>query len=104
MLYTYKMRPEYNSKNLLLEFSQGVENENFISDLINELSVFEMKIFDIADLWMNDEVIMNLNSNIGNFILSKDIWGLAFILSDVNQEGIIKIDSILSKSNKFNRQ
>ncbi|KIX22654.1 hypothetical protein SY27_02185 [Flavobacterium sp. 316] len=101
--YKYHFRPEYNSKNLLIAFISGVENENFISDLFNSIVEINPKITEISDLWMNDEYLFEIDSDMGTFLYSKDIWDLAFLMSKDNQECLHKINSILSKDEKFEK-
>jgi hypothetical protein len=101
--YKYRFRPEYNSENLLIEIFSGVEKEIFLSDLLNSIVEINPKIDEIADLWMNDEFIFEIQSDIGNFLLSKDIWDLAFIMSENNQECVNRINSILLKDNRFEK-
>ncbi|MCW0487193.1 hypothetical protein [Riemerella anatipestifer] len=100
--YKYHLRPEYKSENLLIEIFSGVENEKFLSELLNSISEINPKIEAIADLWMSDEIILTIYSECGNFSLSKDIWNLAFIMSN-NQKCIHKINSILSKDARFEK-
>ena len=99
--YTYKYRPEYGSDNYLLEFNIGPDNKIFISDLTN--SLIEIKpTFEIVDeLFVFDEIHMEMKSEIGLFDLWIDSWGLSFIMSEENQEGIKIINSILSKNMNF---
>nr|WP_294938613.1 hypothetical protein [uncultured Flavobacterium sp.] len=101
--YKYHFRPEYNSENLLIEIFSGVENEKFLSDLLNSIIEINPKIEGITDLWMNDEFIFEVHSDSGNFLLSKDIWDLAFIMSENNQECVHKINSILLKDKRFEK-
>lgn len=99
-MYKYRYRPGYKSNKLLIEFVTGVESDSFLTDLLITLEEIDVKVHSIMDLWMNDEVMTNLNSSVGDFTLSKDIWDLGFIMSD-NQETIKIIESFLSKSNLF---
>lgn len=101
--YKYHFRPEYSSENLLLEFINGVENKSFLSDLLNSINEINPKIEEISDLWMNDEFILEVQSDIGNFSLSKDIWDFAFIISENNQECVNRINSILLDDNRFEK-
>jgi hypothetical protein len=101
--YKYRFRPEYNSENLLIEIFSGVENQSFFSDLVNSIMEINPKIGEISDLWMNDEYILEVQSDIGNFLLSKDIWDLVFIMSENNQECVNRINSILLKDNRFEK-
>ena len=104
--YKYYYRPAYGaygSEELLLEFYQGVENGTFYSDLFETISELNPKVESIEDLWMNDEVLLNVNSDIGSFILSKDIWDFAFIMAEKNQKCLEKINMILLISDLFEK-
>ncbi|HEY6144074.1 MAG TPA: hypothetical protein VIV55_11735 [Flavobacterium sp.] len=103
LIYKYRFRPEYNSENLIIEIFSGVENKSFFSDLLNSIIEINPKIEEISELWMNDEFIFNVQSDIGNFLLSKDIWDLAFIMSENNQECVNRINSILSNDKRFEK-
>ncbi|GAA3763116.1 hypothetical protein [Flavobacterium ginsengiterrae] len=102
-MYQYYFRPAYKSEELLIDIFGGAENENFISDFLNAIAVLNPTMTDILDLWMNDEVLMSFDSEIGSFTLSKDIWGLAFITAEHNQKGLLKINSILENSEMFTK-
>lgn len=102
-MYQYYFRPAYKSEELLIDIFGGAENENFISDFLNAIAVLKPTMTDILDLWMNDEVLMSFDSEIGSFTLSKDIWGLAFITAEHNQEGLFQINSILENSEMFTK-
>ena len=52
---------------------------------------------------MNDEVLHSISSNLGECILSKDIWDLAFIMVDNNQTCITKINKLLILDNRFEK-
>lgn len=52
---------------------------------------------------MNDEVLMTIDSEIGPFTISKDVWGFAFIMTENNQNGLVRINSILEHSEKFEK-
>lgn len=99
--YKYHFRPEYHSKNLLIEFFSGVDNVNFLTDLLNAIAEIDPKVIDTKDLWMNDEILLIMQSNIGNFTFSKNIWGLAFIMTEDNQKGLNIINSLLLKDTRF---
>jgi hypothetical protein len=100
--YKYHYRPGYGRKELLLEFYQGVEKD-FYTHLFEAIAEIEPKVDSIKDLWMNDEVLLNVNSNVGDFILSKDIWDFAFIMSETNQKCLEKINELLLKSSLFEK-
>ncbi|MBW1657376.1 hypothetical protein [Flavobacterium quisquiliarum] len=101
--YQYHFRPGYQSKELLIAIFSGAENENFISDLMVAIKEIKPKMIDILDLWMNDEVLITYDSEVGKFTISKDIWGFAFIIADDNQDVLVKINSILEKSELFEK-
>lgn len=102
-LYKYYFRPAYKSEELLIDVFSGAENESFVSDFIDAIREIDPKMIDILDLWMNDEVLMTYDSEIGKFTLSKDIWGFGFIMAENNQEGLNKINLILEKSDLFEK-
>lgn len=103
MKYKYHLRPGYKSQNLLIEIFSGVENEYFMTDLLGSMASINPKIDEINDLWMNDEILMEVSSDIGLFSISKDIWDFAFITADDNQECIIKIDLLLDTNKHFQK-
>ncbi|MBZ4036031.1 hypothetical protein K6T82_14755 [Flavobacterium sp. 17A] len=102
-MYKYYFRPGYQSGNLLIEVFDGAENETFVSDFVHALGEINPKMTDVLDLWMNDEVLLTYDSEIGPFTISKDIWGFAFITAENNQEGLGKINSVLEKSEFFEK-
>ncbi len=103
MKYKYHLRPGYKSQNLLIEIFSGAEDEYFLTDLLGAMASINPKIDEINDLWMNDEILMEVSSDIGLFSISKDIWDFAFIMADNNQECIIKIDLLLDTNEHFQK-
>lgn len=102
-MYKYHFRPGYQSKDLLIDIFSGAESETFLFDFLHTIREINPKTTDILDLWMNDEILMTYNSEVGEFTISKDIWGFAFIMADYNQDGLYKINSILEKSELFEK-
>lgn len=102
-MYQYYFRPGYQSKELLIEVFDGAENESFVSDFLNAISELNPKMIDILDFWMNDEVLITYDSDVGKFTLSKDIWSFAFIMAENNQSGLALINSVLEKGNLFEK-
>ena len=98
--YKYHLRPGYDSGNLLIEFISGVEKVSFEPDLFEALKKLEPLLIEQQDLWMNDETLFLLESNVGSFSISKDIWDLAFIMSE-DQNCIVKINELLLTDQKF---
>jgi hypothetical protein len=103
MKYKYHFRPAYKSQNLLIEIFNGTENEDFFSDFFDSIIEINPKVDKINDLWMNDEYVLDITSNIGSFSISKDICDLVFITSDNNQEGLKTINSILINHKNFQK-
>jgi len=102
MKYKYHLRPGYKSQNLLIEIFSGVEDECFLTDLLSTIDEINPKVDKINDLWMNDEILMDVSSDSGLFSISKDIWNFAFIMSE-DQKCINKISLLLSESKKFKK-
>ncbi|RZJ52807.1 MAG: hypothetical protein EOO44_10665 [Flavobacterium sp.] len=102
-VYQYHFRPGYKSQELLIDIFGGAESDTFNSDLLNAIAEIKPKMTDIVDLWMNDEVMMTFDSDVGQFTISKDIWGFAFIMAESNQEGLARINSILENSEMFEK-
>lgn len=102
-MYKYYFRPGYQSTDMLIEIFDGAENESFISDFISALSEIKPNTIDVLDLWMNDEILLSYDSEVGTFTLSKDIWGFGFVIAENNQKGLFAIDSILEKSPLFEK-
>lgn len=68
------------------------------------LRAINPRIDAIHDLWMNDEMILEISSDEGPFWLSKDTWDLAFITTHKNQSIIKRIDALLSNSALFEKE
>lgn len=103
-MYKYYFRPGYGSSKLLIEFFKGAESNNFISDLLAAISELKPEVMDISELWMNDEILFNISSEMGEFTVSTDIWGFVFIMAENNQECIFKINSILEVTENFEKE
>ena len=104
MPYKYHLRPGYGSDKLLLEFILNSSDAEFSKDLLTSLKNINPKVETVEDLWMNDEVLLHVSSEEGDFMLSKDIWGFAFIMAESNQTCIKLIDEILKKSPLFQKE
>lgn len=101
-LYKYHLRPAYKSEELLIEIFTGVDKPTFLEEFIQAIWVMEPNMEEVKDLWFNDEVMFTIRTKFGDFDLSKDIWGLAFLMSK-NQESIMRINSLLEKNEKFTK-
>lgn len=102
-MYKYYFRPKYGSEKLLIEFFHGTENNSFLSDFLSIISKLKPKIAETTDLWVNDEILININSEIGESIISKDKWGFAFLMTENNQECVSEINSILEINEIFEK-
>lgn len=101
--YKYRLRPGYGSDKLLLEFLLDSSDSEFGRDLLKALEAINPKIDSVEDFWMNDELLLNVSSDAGAFLISKDVWDFAFIISENNQCCIKFIDEILSGNSLFKK-
>jgi hypothetical protein len=99
--YKFSFRPAYGSDKMLIEFITGAERDEFLPDFLDAIKSFNPRLESTVDLWMNDEIQFNVNSDLGNFLLSKDIWGFAFAWADENQQCVKKISDLLALDNRF---
>jgi hypothetical protein len=99
-MHKYKVRPGYGTTELLIEFNVEPD-EIFFGDLYGVLKEINVSTINITDLWVNDEVIFNLDSDHGQFELSKDIWDFVFIMATKNQVIISIISNLLNQSGRF---
>ncbi|WP_353103310.1 hypothetical protein [Myroides odoratus] len=102
-MYKYHFRPGYGSEKLLIKIFNSLEKEEFLSDLLDAIKILKPEVIDFEDLWMNDEISINVNSEMGEFILSKDTWGFVFLMSENNQECLFQINSILEIAENFEK-
>jgi hypothetical protein len=102
-MYKYHFRPGYQSQELLIDIFYSAESDTFLSDFLSAINEINPKMIDIDDLWINDEILVTIDSEIGKFILSKDIWGFAFVMADNNQEGLARMNSILENATLFEK-
>lgn len=102
--FSYKVRPGYGSDNLLIEFGRTGEIKPFILKLRELLEADGFIFGDTQDIWMNDEVWIELISSNGKSMITVDVWDFVFILADNNQEDIERIDKVLLKSNLFEKE
>jgi hypothetical protein len=100
-MYKYKLRPGYQSKLLLVEFFLKTVDDEFLDTFYQTLESIHPEQLKVSDLWMNDEVIIEFDSDYGRFDLTIDNWDEVFILAQNNQAVIEKIDELLSSHNSF---
>jgi len=101
--YKYHLRPAYGSTELLLQFNLDGSDTEFIKDLFKTIASIEPTIDSLQELWMNGEILLHINSRIGGFCVSRDIWDFAFVTAEENQSCIKAIHEIISQSPLFLR-
>lgn len=101
--YKYHYRPGYGADSLLIKFLNGVESVVFGTDLFDAIKQINPKLAGGEDLWMNDEILYTINSDLGQFTLSKDIYDLVFLMADNNQSCVLQINNLLLKDNRFEK-
>lgn len=102
-MYKYNYRPGYGSEDLLIEIYSGPEQKDFFSHLLAALNCLNIQIKKINDLWINNEVLISVKSDFGNFLISKDIYDLVFIISENNPSCLEKIDTVLHDNPMFEK-
>jgi len=102
-MYKYKLRPGYQSKQLLIEFTLNAVDDEFLECFYQTLEPIHPQQIKVTDLWMNDEVIIVFDVDLGGFDLTIDNWGGVFIMSRENQVVIMKIDELLSSHDGFGK-
>lgn len=100
---TYYYRTAYNSGEAMIEFFQGTGRDGFFRNVFSALRSVHPMIRNIGELWTNDEMVVNVDSDLGDFTVSKDISELSFIMSRRNAACIEKIDQLLAANPMFKR-
>ncbi|BCE01496.1 hypothetical protein TYM08_P1559 [Marinicellulosiphila megalodicopiae] len=103
-MYKFKIRPGYKSSNLLIDFTIDNADDLFFGTLYDALSPLNISELDLTDLWVNDEIIFQCNSDLGRFEITRDFYDLVFILAENNQRVIKKISELLSNHKSFSNQ
>jgi hypothetical protein len=102
-MYTYHYRPGYGSQQLLIEIYSGTEKEDFMTDLFIALAELHPEIIRQTEVWINDEILLEIKTDLGEVTLSRDIWDLVFILAENNQPCLSKINELLAAHEKFTK-
>ena len=87
-MFTFIIRPGYGSNKLLIEFEKGSGSKEMLIALKETLSSIGVKAKEKEDLWLNDEVAYHMNSDLGEFEISINIWDHVFIMAMENQKAI----------------
>ncbi len=103
-MYRFKVRPGYKSSELLIDFTIDKADDLFFGALYGALKPLNVSNIDLTDLWVNDEVILHCNSDLGEFEITRDTYDLVFIMATNNQRVIKKIGELLSENKSFTQQ
>lgn len=99
--HIYKVRPEYGSNKLLIEFDSIATDKDFIKSLKD---IFIQN--NIMPKTRKDYIFSastSFSTSVGDFDLDIDEWDLVFILSENNQKAIEYINEILESSDNFKK-
>jgi hypothetical protein len=102
-MYNYKLRPGYQSKLYLIEFFLKEVDDEFLETFILSLESLHPKQIKVTDVWVNDEIVIEFDSDIGVFEMNIDNYGEVFIMAPNNQQVIVKIDEILNEDENFSK-
>lgn len=101
--YEYKLRPAYRSPKLLFEMWVDSEDEDILPILSAVLAAVGAKPTGIHDLWMNDEVMLTFRRGESRVLLSKDVWGGTFIMTEGDQTIVAEIDQHMLEHEFFKK-
>lgn len=93
-------RQEFNSPNMLIEIAVKEETNDLILHTLETIWELNPILKIKEDLWMNEEYLFTYSTTQGEFQVSIDIWGFAFILSK-NTDLIHSIFLLLKSSFYF---
>jgi hypothetical protein len=105
MKYTYKLRPAYDSDELLIKLDGKDQPNELQTDLILILEQNGFQLNELKDIWQNDELCFLFQSHNGIIVFSRDtVWDFFFLLGqNNNQSDILKLDIILSENPLFEK-
>ncbi len=103
-MYRFKIRPAYNSSEMLIDFSIDEADDVFFGILYGALQGINPSKIDLKDLWVEEDVTLQCDSDLGKFEIVSDIYDLVFITANDNQKVILKIGELLSDHDAFIRQ
>ena len=104
-MYKYYHRPGYRSGELLLQFSHIKDKRKFVDSFFDTISIINPRIVKQEDFWMNDEILLSIASDKGDFEISIDTYDLVFILSEDTSiihviESLIAANPLFAKEEK----
>ncbi len=103
-MYSFKVRPGYNSSAMLIDFSLDEADDVFFGTLYGALQGINPSKVDLKELWVEENVTLQCNSDLGEFEIVSDIYDLVFITANDNQNIIQKIEELLSNHHAFTKQ
>jgi hypothetical protein len=104
--YTYKCRPGYGSKEMLIEID-GAEDEFFLQFFLNIISEMNPQnqpdLDEMHTMLEMGDVERDLMTDLGPLNFHQDVYGTAFVSAEGHPAVIDKIDSILKIHPSFSR-
>jgi hypothetical protein len=104
--FSYKCRPGYGSKELLIEID-GAKDEFFLQDFLNIIGEIHPKGFPGLD---EMHTMLSLGfvdwegeTDFGKISFHQDVYGSAFVHGEGNEKVIAMIDEILKANSRFSR-
>lgn len=85
------------SGNISIEFIDPPADKDFIKQLIRAFESLNVQVINYEDLWIHDEIIFNVSSNIGKFTIFRNSKDHYFIEATENPDATLLLDSLLSK-------
>lgn len=101
--YSYKLRPGYGSRELLLELNCNGHPDSLQKDLFKLMEEAEFTFSRSGDLWMNDQLLFEFKFKSETITLTRDVWDLFFITGETSQNAIRTLDKLLSKDSLFEK-
>lgn len=103
-MYRFKVRPGYNSPAMLIDFSLDEADDVFFGTLYGALQGINPSKIDLTDLWADEDVTLQCDSDLGEFEIVSDIYDLVYITANDNQKVILEIGELLSNHDAFIKQ
>lgn len=104
-IFKYKYRKGSDKSNIwLIEFCKIQNSDRLIGEILKILEQANFKSGEVEEIWMNDELLINANSEEGGIIISRDVYDLVYILpKNENNYTIKEVEKELKRSDKFKR-
>jgi len=103
-MYKFKVRPGYQSSELLIDFNSDETDDLFFCILYESLKLINVSKIDLTRLWVDDEVIFHCDSDLGKFEIIRDEYGSVFIIAPNNKRVIKRIGELLDENYSFSKQ